>query len=207
MEIREVAVVGLGTMGAGIAEVFARAGIEVVAIEVDQDALRRGISTLETSLARAVSRGKLTEQDQEQVRGRVRAASGFAAAATSDLAIEVVPERMEIKRQIFAELDRVCSPDAVLATNTSSLSVTAIAAASTHPGRVVGMHFFNPAPVMRLVEVVSTVLTDDGLAAAVSALARRLGKTPVQVADRAGFVANALLLPYLNDAIRLLEAG
>jgi len=207
MEIREVAVVGLGTMGAGIAEVFARAGIGVVAIEADQDALRRGLSTLDGSLARAVSRGRLTQDEQEQVRGRIRAASGFGEAAAADLAVEVVPERMEIKRQVFAELDRVCSPEAVLATNTSSLSVTAIAAASRHPGRVIGMHFFNPAPVMRLVEVVSTVLTSDGLAAAVADLARHLGKTPVQVTDRAGFVANALLLPYLNHAVRLLETG
>jgi 3-hydroxybutyryl-CoA dehydrogenase len=207
MDIREVAVVGLGTMGAGIAEVFARAGLGVVAIEVDQEALGRGISTLEASLTTAVSRGKLTEDEQQRVRGRVRAASGFAEAAGADLVIEVVPERMEIKRQIFAELDRVCRPDAVLATNTSSLSVTAIAAATRHPGRVIGLHFFNPAPVMRLVEVVSTVLTDEGLAAAVAALAGQLGKTPVQVTDRAGFVANTLLLPYLNHAVRLLETG
>jgi 3-hydroxybutyryl-CoA dehydrogenase len=207
MEIREVAVVGLGTMGAGIAEVFARAGIGVVAIEVDQEALSRGLSILESSLARAVSRGRLTPEQLAEIRGRVRPAAGFAAAAGADLAIEVVPERMEIKRQIFAELDRVCSPDAILATNTSSLSVTAIAAATRRPGRVIGMHFFNPAPVMRLVEVVSTVLTDDGVAGAVADLARQLGKTPVQVGDRAGFVANALLLPYLNHAVRLLETG
>jgi len=207
MEIHEVAVVGLGTMGAGIAEVFARAGIGVVAIEVDQDALSRGLSTLEGSLTRSVSRGRLTEAEQEQVRGRIRTASGFSEAAAVDLAIEAVPERLEIKRQIFAELDRVCSPDAVLATNTSSLSVTAIAAATRHPGRVVGMHFFNPAPVMRLVEVVSTVLSDAALVASVADLARQLGKTPVQVADRAGFVANALLLPYLNHAVRLFETG
>jgi 3-hydroxybutyryl-CoA dehydrogenase len=194
-------------MGAGIAEVFGRSGIDVVAIEVDQEALARGIGILEASLARAVSRGKLSQPEADEIRGRIRPAAGFSAAAGVDLAIEVVPERMEIKRQIFAELDRVCSPDAVLATNTSSLSVTAIAAASQHPGRVVGMHFFNPAPVMRLVEVVSTVLTDDGLAAGVAGLARRLGKTPVQVGDRAGFVANALLLPYLNHAVGLLETG
>src|ERR1700689_3867617 len=207
MEIREVAVVGLGTMGAGIAEVFARSGIGVVAIEVDPDALASGLGILEASLARAVSRGKLSQAEQDEIRGRIRPAPGFSAAAGVDLAIEVVPERIEIKRQIFAELDRVCSPDAILATNTSSLSVTSVAAASQHPGRVVGMHFFNPAPVMRLVEVVSTVLTADGLAAAVADLARRLGKTPVQVGDRAGFVANALLLPYLNHAVTLLETG
>ncbi len=207
MEIREVAVVGLGTMGAGIAEVFARAGIGVVAIEIDAEALGRGLGILEASLAKAVTRGKLTEAQQAEIWGRIRPAASFSDAARVDLAIEVVPERMEIKRQVFTELDRVCSPEAILATNTSSLSVTAIAAASKHPGRVIGMHFFNPAPVMRLVEVVSTVLTGPGLPAQVADLARRLGKTPVQVSDRAGFVANALLLPYLNHAVKLLEAG
>jgi 3-hydroxybutyryl-CoA dehydrogenase len=207
MDIREVAVVGLGTMGAGIAEVFARAGIGVVAIEADADALRRGLGIVDASLTRAVSRGKLGESEQAEIRARISPAASFREASAVDLAIEVVPERLEIKRQIFAELDRVCSPDAILATNTSSLSVTAIAAATRHPGRVIGLHFFNPAPMMRLVEVVSTVLTDDGLAAAGAEIARRVGKTPVQVSDRAGFVANALLLPYLNHAVRLLETG
>jgi 3-hydroxybutyryl-CoA dehydrogenase len=194
-------------MGAGIAEVFARAGMGVVAVEVDPQALNRGIAALDGSLSKAVSRGKLTEREQAEILGRVRPAAGFGEAATVDLVIEVVPERMEIKHQIFAELDRVCSPEAILATNTSSLSVTAIAAATRHPERVAGMHFFNPAPVMRLVEVVSTVLTRDGLSADVADLARRLGKTAVQVSDRAGFVANALLLPYLNHAAGLLERG
>jgi 3-hydroxybutyryl-CoA dehydrogenase len=207
MEIREVAVIGLGTMGAGIAEVFARAGIGVVAIEVDAAALSRGVGILEASLSRAVTRGRLTAAEQAQIRSRVRPAAAFSEAAGVDLAIEVVPERMEIKREIFAELDRVCSPDAILATNTSSLSVTAIAAASKHPGRVIGMHFFNPAPVMRLVEVVSTVLTADGVVMTVSDLARHLGKAPVHVPDRAGFIANALLLPYLNHALYLLASG
>jgi 3-hydroxybutyryl-CoA dehydrogenase len=207
MEIREVAVIGLGTMGAGIAEVFARAGIGVVALEVDAAALSRGVGILDASLSRAVTKGRLTAAEQGEIRGRVRPAAAFSEAAGVDLAIEVVPEQMEIKREIFAELDRVCSPDAILATNTSSLSVTAIAAASKHPGRIIGMHFFNPAPVMRLVEVVSTVLTADGLAATVSDLARRVGKTPVEVGDRAGFVANALLLPYLNQALHLMASG
>jgi 3-hydroxybutyryl-CoA dehydrogenase len=207
MEIRDVAVVGLGTMGAGIAEVLARAGIGVVALEADPEALRAGLGTLDASLSRAVSRGKLGARQQAEVRARVRPASAFADAASVDMAIEVVPERLEIKRQVFAELDRVCSPDAILATNTSSLSVTSIAAATRHPGRVVGMHFFNPAPVMGLVEVVTTVLSDDRVTAAAADLARRLGKTPIQVGDRAGFVANALLLPYLNHAAGLLETG
>jgi 3-hydroxybutyryl-CoA dehydrogenase len=207
MEFREVAVVGLGTMGAGIAEVFARAGLQVVAVEVDPAALRRGMSILDKSLARAVSRGRLTSQEESGIRARIRPADGFDEAAAADLAVEAVPERLDIKRQVFAELDRVCRPDAILATNTSSLSVTTIAAGTRHPGRVLGLHFFNPAPVMRLVEVVTTVLAADGIQAAVADLARRVGKTPVQVADRAGFVANALLLPYLNHAVALLEAG
>jgi 3-hydroxybutyryl-CoA dehydrogenase len=207
MEIREVAVIGLGTMGAGIAEVFARAGIGVVAMDVDPTALSRGMGALDASLSRAVTRGRLTAAEQAEIRGRVRPAAGFSEAAAVDLAVEVVPEKIGIKREIFAELDRVCSPDAILATNTSSISVTAIAAASKHPGRVVGMHFFNPAPVMRLVEVVSTVLTADGVAATVSDLARHIGKAPVHVPDRAGFIANALLLPYLNHALYLLASG
>jgi 3-hydroxybutyryl-CoA dehydrogenase len=207
MDIREVAVVGLGTMGAGIAEVFARAGIGVVAIEADSEALRLGLSTLDASLSRAVSRGRLSATEQAETRARVRPAADFSEAAAVDLAIEAVPERMEIKRQVFAELDRVCGPEAILATNTSSLSVTSVAAGTRHPGRVIGMHFFNPAPVMRLVEVVSTVLSDESVPAAVAEVARRLGKVPVAVGDRAGFVANALLLPYLNQAVELLEWG
>ncbi len=207
MEIRAVGVVGLGTMGAGIAEVFARGGIAVTAVEVDPNALTRGMDTLTGSLTRAVSKGRLTEDERAEIAARIRPASKLAELADVDLVVEVVPEQLAIKRQVLAELDQACRPDAIIATNTSSLSVTTIAAGTAHPGRVVGMHFFNPAPVMRLVEVVTTVLTDPGTGSAVSALATRLGKTPVQVSDRAGFVANALLLPYLNHAVRLLETG
>ena len=185
MDVSEVAVVGLGTMGAGIAEVFARAGLAVVAIEVDPGALERGLATLDRSLARAVTRGKLTEPEKADILGRVRPATGFAAAAGADLAVEVVPERMEIKQQVFAELDRVCRPDTILVTNTSSLSVTAIAAGTAAPARVAGLHFFNPAPVMRLVEVITTARTAPGTGQAVTDLVRRLGKTPVRVPDRA----------------------
>ena len=207
MDVSEVAVVGLGTMGAGIAEVFARAGLAVVAIEVDPGALERGLATLDRSLARAVTRGKLTEPEKADILGRVRPATGFAAAAGADLAVEVVPERMEIKQQVFAELDRVCRPETILVTNTSSLSVTAIAAGTAAPARVAGLHFFNPAPVMRLVEVITTARTAPGTGQAVTDLVRRLGKTPVRVPDRAGFIVSALLLPYLNHAARLLETG
>jgi 3-hydroxybutyryl-CoA dehydrogenase len=158
-------------------------------------------------LSRAVSRGRLAASQQAEIRERVRPAAAFSEAAAVDLAIEAVPERLEIKREVFAELDRVCGAQAILATNTSSLSVTSVAAGTRHPGRVVGMHFFNPAPVMGLVEVVSTVLSDESVPAEVAALARQLGKVPVAVGDRAGFVANALLLPYLNHAMVLLESG
>jgi len=207
MEIREAAVVGLGTMGAGIAEVFARHGLAVVAVEADPGALSRGMATLDASLARSVSRGRLTQAEHADIFGRIRPAARLADTAGADLVIEVVPELLAIKQQVLVQLDQVCRPDAIIATNTSSLSVTAIAAGTTHPGRVVGMHFFNPAPVMRLVEVITTVLTSPAVGEAVTALARRLGKTPVRVTDRAGFVANALLLPYLNHAARLAGTG
>ena len=207
MRIRAVGVIGLGTMGAGIAEVFARSGFPVIAVEADPQALAKGIATLDASLGKAVTKGRLTEDERAEIIARVTAGAKLTDLSGADLVVEVVPEQLAIKRQIVAELDRVCRPDAIIATNTSSLSVTAIAGGSAHPARVVGMHFFNPAPVMRLVEVVTTVLTDPAVAGAVTDLAGRLGKTPVQVTDRAGFVANALLLPYLNHAVRLLETG
>lgn len=207
MEIREVGVVGLGTMGAGIAEVFARNGLAVTAVEADQDALARGMAIVEGSLGRAVSRGRMTGEERARVLGTIKQGRSAADLSGADLVVEVVPEQLAVKRQIIAALDAACRPDAIIATNTSSLSVTTIAASSARPGRVIGMHFFNPAPVMRLVEVVTTVLTEPEVSQVVNDLAGRLGKTPVRVTDRAGFVANALLLPYLNHAVRLLETG
>ncbi len=207
MEFRAAAVIGLGTMGAGIAEVLARGGLPVVAVEADAAALARGMAILAASIGKAVARGKLTAAQQAEILGRVRPAASIGAAAGADLAIEAVPERLDAKLAVFGELDRACRPDAILATNTSSLSVTAIAARTAHPGRVVGLHFFNPAPVMRLVEVITTVLTGPDAGDGVTGLVQRLGKTPVSVTDRAGFVANALLLPYLNHAVTLLETG
>ncbi|MFC4589247.1 3-hydroxyacyl-CoA dehydrogenase [Sphaerisporangium corydalis] len=206
-EFGTVGVVGLGTMGAGIAEVFARAGLGVVGVEADKAALARGRDHMRTSLDRAVSRGRATEAERDEALGRVRFTGSLDDLRDADLVVEAIPEIMDLKSALFADLDRICGPGTVLATNTSSLSVTAIAATTTRPGRVVGMHFFNPAPVMRLVEVVGTVVTEDGLTGAVAALARRLGRTPVTVGDRAGFVVNRLLLAYLNHAATLLELG
>jgi len=206
--IREVAVVGLGIMGAGLAEVLARSGRSVVAIEANHDALARGLAALHASLDKAVARGRLALADKEKIVARVRAADSIAAGvADADLVIEAVPERMDLKLAVFGELDRACRPGTILATNTSSLSVTALAAGTRHPDRVAGLHFFNPVPVMKLVEVVSTVLTAPSTGEALAGLVHSLGKTPVQVSDRAGFVVNPLLLGYLNHAVRLLETG
>jgi len=205
VQISTVGVVGLGTMGAGIAEVFARGGVEVVAVEVDERLLEAGRGRVDKSLHRAVDRGRLDTAEHEQVVSRFRYTVERADLAGCDLVVEAVPERLELKTSLFGELDGICPPHTVLATNTSSLPVTAIAASTTRRGRVVGMHFFNPAPVMRLVEVVRTVVADEDAINAVAELASRCGKTPVVVGDRAGFIANALLFGYLNDAALMAE--
>lgn len=202
-----VGVVGLGTMGAGIAEVLARGGLAVVGVEVNREALERGRGHLERSTGRAVKRGRLTADAQREILDRVALTTDFADLGDCDLVIEAVPERLDLKRKVFAELDKVCREDAVLATNTSSLSVTDIAVTTGRPSKIVGVHFFNPAPVMKLVEVIATVLTEPDAVARVAALVRGLGKTPVTIGDRAGFVANRLLFGYLNQAAGMLESG
>jgi 3-hydroxybutyryl-CoA dehydrogenase len=193
-------------MGAGIVEVFARSGIDVVAVEVNDAALDRGRATLTGSIGRAVARGKLAEADRDALLGRVAFEVGLGALHDVDLVIEAVPEHLDLKQRIFAELDRVCKPEAILATNTSSLSVTEISVATHRPNQVVGMHFFNPAPVMKLVEIVRTVVTSDEVVQRIEALCARLGKVDVTIGDRAGFIANALLFGYLNHAVTLYEA-
>ncbi|REE98606.1 3-hydroxyacyl-CoA dehydrogenase family protein [Thermomonospora umbrina] len=203
----KVGVVGLGTMGAGIAEVLARGGLPVVGIEINDEALARGRGHLDKSTGRAVKRGKLTEEGRREILDRITLSTAFADLADCDLVIEAVPERLELKRRVFAELDKVCRADAVLATNTSSLSVTEIAVTTERPTQIVGVHFFNPAPVMRLVEVIGTVLTEPTAVTRVSDLVRSLGKTPVTIGDRAGFVANRLLFGYLNHAAAMYDSG
>jgi len=205
-EFHSVGVVGLGTMGAGIVEVFARNGITVRAVEINEAALERGRGTLTGSTDRAVARGKLSPEDRDALLGRVEFAVGLGALSDVDLVVEAVPEQLDLKRQIFTELDRVCRPDAILATNTSSLSVTEISVATGRPNQVIGMHFFNPAPVMKLVEVVRTVVTADEVVADVEALCARLDKVDVTILDRAGFIANGLLFGYLNHAVSMYEA-
>ncbi|MGF1238110.1 3-hydroxyacyl-CoA dehydrogenase family protein [Streptomyces sp. 2-6] len=204
--LKTIAVVGLGTMGAGITEVLARAGREVVGIDVSKAATAKCVAALEASTARAVERGRLTGQERADVLARVRTATELSAAADADLVIEVAPESYEIKQQIFRELDTVVRPGAILATGTNALSVTRLAADSAHPERVLGLHFFNPAQAMKLVEVVSSVLTAPQAVAAVTDLALELGKEPVAVGDRPGFVADGLLFGYLNQAAAMYEA-
>src|SRR3954462_2210038 len=206
-EFSRVGVVGLGTMGSGIAEVLARSGLDVVGVEVDEASVERGRAHLEHSTARALSRGKLSEDDRTKVLDRITLSTSLTDLADAELVIEAIPERLDLKQQIFGELDKICHPDTILATNTSSLSVTEIAVSTQRPGRVLGMHWFNPAPVMGLVEVVRTVVTEPTVVEDVEALIARLAKTDVTAGDRAGFIANALLFGYLNHAVTLYESG
>ncbi|WP_116952267.1 3-hydroxybutyryl-CoA dehydrogenase [Jiangella endophytica] len=206
-QIGKVGVVGLGTMGAGIAEVFARAGLDVVGVERDDAALAAGRGHVDTSTGRAVRRGKLSADDQAALIGRIEFTTDLAALGDAGLVVEAVPERLELKRDLFGRLDGIVGAGTILATNTSSLSVTEISVAVSRPERVVGMHFFNPAPVQELIEVVRTVVTAPAVTEAVTGLARRLGRTPVVCGDRAGFITNALLFGYLNRAAAMYESG
>src|SRR5262249_39187411 len=204
-QIKTVGVVGMGTMGAGIAEVLARNGLEVMAAELDEQGVARGRGHLEHSTGRALERGKLVETARRELLGRITFTTTLAELANVDLVIEAVPERLDLKAQIFTELDGLVRGEVVLASNTSSLSITQLAARTKRPDKVVGLHFFNPAPVLKLVEVVRTVVTDPKVIENVTALAESLGKTPVVVGDRAGFIANGLLFGYLNHAARMFE--
>ena len=204
-EFSTVGVIGLGTMGAGIVEVFARNGIDVVAVEIGDAALERGKGVLAKSTGRALAREKMTQDEHDTLHSRITYATDLAALADCQLVVEAVPESLELKKDLFAQLDQIVSPDAVLATNTSSLPVTQIAVATANPKRVVGMHFFNPAPVLQFVEVIKTVITADDVFEDIKALAERLGKRPVVVGDKAGFIANALLFGYLNHAVNMYE--
>jgi 3-hydroxybutyryl-CoA dehydrogenase len=206
-DFKTIGVVGLGTMGAGITEVFARHGYAVVGVEVDDDGVDRGRQHIEHSTARAVARGKLTEQDEKELHGRVRFATSLEELRDADLVVEAVVESVDVKKQIFKQLDGIVSEDTILATNTSSLSVTEISSATSHPGRVIGVHFFNPAPVQGFVEIVQTVVTAPEVLEDVAALVQAVGKNPVICGDKAGFIANTLLFGYLNHAVSMYEGN
>ncbi|KQX50981.1 MULTISPECIES: 3-hydroxyacyl-CoA dehydrogenase [unclassified Streptomyces] len=201
-----IAVVGLGTMGTGIADVLVRAGREVIGIDISDVATAQAVAALEASTARAVARERITEEERQDVLARFRTFSDLQAAAEADLVIEVVPESYEAKQEVFRALDGIVRPGTILATGTNALSVTRLAADSAHPERVLGLHFFTPVQAMKLVEVVSSVLTDPRAVDAVTRLAEELGKEPVAVGDRAGFIADGLLFGYLNQAAAMYEA-
>jgi 3-hydroxybutyryl-CoA dehydrogenase len=205
MEIRRVGVVGLGTMGAGIAQVCLQAGIETVGREVSAELAERGRATIDRYLSRGVEKGRMTQEEKDATLGRLTTATDLGALAGCDLVIEAVLEELELKRDVFRELDGLLGPQAVMATNTSALSVTEIAAATRRPERVVGLHFFNPAPVLPLVEVVRTELTEASVFAAAYDFVERIGKEPIACHDTPGFVVNRILIPLLNDCVRVLD--
>ncbi len=204
-EITKVGVVGLGTMGSGIVEVFARNGFDVIGVEVNESGVERARTAITRSTDRAVGRGKLTEAERDELWARIRLGTSLEDLADRDLVIEAVPESLELKRDIFERLDKIVPPEAILASNTSSLSVTEISVFTGRPSQVIGLHFFNPAPVLDFVEVVRSVVTAADVVEDVKAVAERLGKLPVDVGDKAGFIANALLFGYLNHAVAMYE--
>jgi 3-hydroxybutyryl-CoA dehydrogenase len=205
VEISRVGVVGLGTMGAGIAQVCLQAGLEVVGREVSPDLGERARERIDHYLSRGVEKGRLTQGEKDAALGRLTLVTELADLVSCQLVIEAAFEDLEVKRELFGELEKVVPPDAVLATNTSALSVTEIAAATETPKRVVGMHFFNPAPVLPLVEVIRTAHTSDDVFEAAYAFAQRLGKEPVACNDTPGFIVNRILIPLLNDCVRVLD--
>jgi 3-hydroxybutyryl-CoA dehydrogenase len=206
-EIGKVGVVGLGTMGAGIAQLSVQAGFETIGREVSVELGERGRATIDRYLSRGVEKGRLSQQERDEALARLALTTELEDLSDCDLVIEAVLEELDLKRNVFAELDRATRPDAVLATNTSALSVSEIAAATTRPERVVGMHFFNPAPVLPLVEIVRAAKSSDEAIAAAYAWAERAGKQPVHCNDTPGFIVNRILIPLLNDCVRVLDEG
>ncbi len=207
MNIQRVGVAGCGLMGSGIAEVAARAGFDVVVSEVDENALEAGKSRIVKSMGRAVEKEKLSPEGRDEAWGRLSFTTSLTDMADRDLVIEAIVEDLAIKSELMGALDQLTGPEAIFASNTSSLTITEIAAATSRPERVVGLHFFNPVPVMKLVEVVRTIATDEDVFDAAYGFARGLGKEPIKAKDNSGFVVNLLLVPYMLDSIRQLERG
>jgi 3-hydroxybutyryl-CoA dehydrogenase len=207
MAVKRIGVVGSGIMGAGVAEVAAASGFEVVLRSRTQDGAGAMLAGLDASLARQVKKGRIADDVAAEVRGRVRTVTALDELAACDLVLESIVEDLSAKQELFGELDRVCAPSAILATNTSTLPVVELAMVTDRPERVCGNHFYNPAPAMSLVELVPAITTSDETLAEARAFVETCGKTPVTVKDQAGFVVNALLFPYLNNAVRLFDAG
>ena len=206
-DIKKVGVCGCGLMGSGIAQTAATAGFDVIVLEADARALEKGMSGVKRSLEKFVEKGTMQAGARDEVLGRMRTTTDVQDLRGCDLVIEAVVEKMEVKKQLFAELDALLAPHAIICSNTSSLCVVEMAAATKRPSRVAGLHFFNPVPLMKLVEVVRTIVTDQATVDALFAFAKRLGKTPILAKDTPGFIVNRLLVPYLLYAIRVYEEG
>lgn len=207
MEIKKVGVIGCGLMGRGIVEVCARAGLPVVVSEINQELLDKGIEALTTSLTKAAGRGQITEEERDKAIGLVKGTTDMKSFSDCDIVIEAAVENIDLKKKIFAELDKICKPEAILSTNTSCLSVVDLAAQTGRPEKVLGMHFFNPVPMMKLLEMVKTIETSDETIEAARAFGEAIGKVVVICADTPGFIVNRLLIPLLLEAVKLLESG
>ncbi|MCU1298350.1 MAG: 3-hydroxyacyl-CoA dehydrogenase, partial [Acidobacteriaceae bacterium] len=207
MKIQRVGVIGAGTMGNGIAHVFARSGYQVVLHDIEQRFLDRGLETIGKNLDREVAKSKITADDRATTLKRIQPVTERAKLADCDLVVEAATERFEIKAEIFRDLDRICRPEVILASNTSSISITKLGALTKRPDKVIGMHFFNPVPVMKLMEVIRGLATSDGTFGTVRDLAVTLEKTPVEVNDAPGFVSNRVLMPLLNEAMYTVMEG
>lgn len=207
MSIRKVGVLGAGLMGSGIAEVSAKSGYTTVVREVSEELARKGIGRIEASLGKAVERQKLAPSDRDATRGRLSSTTSLADLADCDIVVEAIIENLDLKKETYRELDRLCKPETIFCSNTSSLTITEMSAATSRADRFAGLHFFNPVPVMKLVEVVRTIATSEETFETVFAFAKSLGKDPIRAHDNSGFVVNRLLVPYLLDAVRALEEG
>jgi 3-hydroxybutyryl-CoA dehydrogenase len=207
MQIKTVGVIGAGTMGNGIAHVFAKSGFDVVLVEVEQRFLDRGMQTIAKNLEREVSKGKLAAEERDLAIKRIKPGLQRGALADCQIVIEAASEKFEIKSELFRDLDSICGQDVILASNTSSISITRIAGQTKRPDKVIGMHFFNPVPMMKLVEVIRGLATSDETYAAVKSLSEKLDKTPVEVNDAPGFVSNRVLMPLLNEAMYTVMEG
>jgi 3-hydroxybutyryl-CoA dehydrogenase len=207
MAIQKVGVVGCGLMGSGIAQTAAQAGYSVVVREVNDDLLKKGLGSIEKNLNRLVEKGALSAEDRDKVKGRLKGTTNVEDLKDCDIVIEAIIEQIEPKKELYAQLDKICPKTTIFASNTSSLSITEMGTATGRPDRFIGLHFFNPVPIMKLVEVVRTIATDQAAYEEAVAFAEKLGKTPVRTGDRTGFIVNRLLVPYLLDAIRVLQDG
>jgi 3-hydroxybutyryl-CoA dehydrogenase len=207
MKIQKVGVVGCGTMGAGIVQVCAQSGYQVVVSEINETFLNKGLASINSALSRSVEKGRMTAADKDAVLARIKGTINTKDFSDCNLVIEAAPENMELKKKTMAELDRVCPKDSILATNTSVLSVIDIAVATKRPDKVIGLHFFNPVPVMKLLEMVRTIATSEETVTTCKAFGESLGKTPVIAKDTPGFIVNHLLTPLIFNAVRMLDAG